>query len=196
MRHTHLSLLALLALAACGDGTTNDSASSSSAAATTEETSDRSLTPQGYGDMRIGMSANDLTALVGTSPNAQNTGDPEACMYFHPDQAPAGVLVMVEAGTLTRISLTDGADISSDRGIHVGDAAAKVKAAYGDTLLESPHKYVEAPAAYLTVWADGREAPYVSAPEARGIRYEIGADGKVTAIHAGGPAIQYVEGCS
>ena len=36
---------------------------------------------------------------------------------------------------------------------------------------------------------------YVSDEAARGITYEIGTDGKVQSIFAGGPAIQYVEGC-
>jgi hypothetical protein len=31
---------------------------------------------------------------------------------------------------------------------------------------------------------------------ARGIVYEIDGAGKVGAIHAGGPSIQYVEGCA
>jgi hypothetical protein len=31
---------------------------------------------------------------------------------------------------------------------------------------------------------------------ARGIVYEIDGTGKVGAIHAGGPSIQYVEGCA
>ena len=31
---------------------------------------------------------------------------------------------------------------------------------------------------------------------ARGLLYEVGGDGKVRAIRAGGPSIQYVEGCA
>ena len=36
------------------------------------------------------------------------------------------------------------------------------------------------------------EAP---AANARGIVYEVGLEGDVSQIHAGGPSIQYVEGC-
>ena len=36
----------------------------------------------------------------------------------------------------------------------------------------------------------------VQDPTARGIRYEIDGEGKVSIIHIGGPAIQLVEGCA
>ena len=46
---------------------------------------------------------------------------------------------------------------------------------------------MDAPAEHLTAWAS---------PGQRGVRYVVGQDGRVEEIHAGGPAIQYVEGCS
>jgi hypothetical protein len=45
------------------------------------------------------------------------------------------------------------------------------------------------------MWEGGRRPEDdVRDPAARG-RYEIGLDNKVETIHAGGPSIQYVEGC-
>lgn len=86
--------------------------------------------------------------------------------------------------------------MKTDRGLGPGDTAAEVKAAYGDAAVASPHKYEEAPAEYLTVWATGAEdEPYVRSPDARGVRYEVDGSGTVDLIHAGGPSIQYVEGC-
>ena len=69
--------------------------------------------------------------------------------------------------------------------------------AYGAGAVASPHEYVEKPAAYLDVWVvgSGGEA-FVTAPSARGIRYEIDEKTVVSPIHAGGPSIQYVEGCA
>ena len=55
-----------------------------------------------------------------------------------------------------------------------------------------PHKYAEAPSEYITVWST---TDHQSAA-ARGIKYEIGPDGRVQSIAGGGPSIQYVEGCA
>ena len=68
----------------------------------------------------------------------------------------------------------------------------------GASATAEPHKYVEG-AEYITVWTVGgptAAAPFVQDPNARGIRYETDVQGRVTAVHAGGPSIQNVEGCS
>jgi len=103
---------------------------------------------------------------------------------------PRGLLVMLEDGILTRISLSEGTGIRTASGIQVGDPAAAVIAAHGTEAVATPHKYQEAPARYFAVW---RTPP--PAPDARGIVYEIGGDDRVMHIHAGGPSIAYVEGC-
>ena len=54
------------------------------------------------------------------------------------------------------------------------------------------HKYQEAPAEYITVWSTADH----QSPAARGLKYEIGMDGRVQTIAAGGPSITYVEGCA
>lgn len=154
------------------------------------------LTVEGWGPLRVGMSRADIEAALGADPDPGAVGgpDPESCDQFRPKRAPEGVLVMVEDGRLARISLMRGADIATDRGLRLGDDAAKVRATYGGSILAAPHAYLSPEGGYLTAWARGGGAD-VRDPAARGIRYEIGADDRVTAIHAGGPAIQYVEGC-
>lgn len=147
------------------------------------------LTPAGLGDMRIGMSRAELIAAVGGSPAA--SADPQACEEFHPSGAPQGVLVMLEQGRLTRISLIRDATIKTGNGFGIGATAGEVKTTYGARATATPHKYVEPPAEYITAWTSG-----TGGPDSRGILYEIGKDGKVMAIRAGGAAIQYVEGCS
>jgi hypothetical protein len=158
------------------------------------------LTAEGFGALRIGMSRSDLVKALGEDGNPQAVGgpDPERCEEFRPARAPEGLLVMVEDGRLTRISLVEGAQVTTDRGLKVGDAAAAVRSAYGEALRAGPHKYEVAPAEYLTVWTKGgpRGAEYVESDAARGMSYEIGGKGAVRAIHAGGPSIQYVEGCA
>ena len=157
------------------------------------------LTPEGWGPLKIGMTLAEITAAAGADaePDAVGGADPAACDQFRPERAPAGLLVMVEQGRLTRISLIQGSPVRTDRNIGVGDGRDRVEAAYGAAAVASLHKYVEKPAGYLDVWAGGGGGDaFAPAPSARGIRYEIDAANRVSAIHAGGPAIQYVEGCS
>lgn len=154
------------------------------------------LTAEGWGPLRIGMTRADIEAALGADadPGAAGGPDPESCDQFRPRRAPQGMLVMVENGRLTRISLMRDADIATDRGLRLGDGAARVRAVYGGSLLAAPHAYLSPEGGYLTAWARGG-GDDVRDALARGIRYEIGADDRVAAIHAGGPAIQNVEGC-
>ncbi|WNO53828.1 hypothetical protein [Stakelama saccharophila] len=159
----------------------------------------RALTANGWGPLKIGMTKAEVTKALGgdADPGAANGPDPETCEQYRPERAPDGMMVMLEAGRLTRITLDSDSDIETARGIGVGDTAAAVRAAYGTALTASPHKYVEQPGEYLTLWINGAgDGAYVESPYARGIRFEIGKDGKVQSIHAGGPSIQYVEGCA
>lgn len=150
------------------------------------------LTAEGFGPLRIGMSrAQVVEALGGDSdPEAVGGPDPESCDEWRPARAPEGMLVMIEEGRLTRISLVDGSKVRTDRGLGLGAAAAAVRSAYGAELRAEPHKYEEAPAEYLVVWA--KDAPRDDrsevAPTARGIVYEVGGKGAVQAIMAGGLA--------
>jgi hypothetical protein len=143
--------------------------------------------------LRIGMTRAELVAAMGedANPDAVGGADPAQCDQFRPQRAPEGLLVMVEQGRLTRISLREPATIETEGGLSVGDSASAVTAHFGSRAVSGPHKYSAAPAGYITVWT---VAP--PAPEAKGIVYEIGTDGRVQHIHAGGPSIQYVEGCS
>ena len=150
------------------------------------------LTAEGWGPLRIGMALPDVVAAAGedADPEAVGGADPALCDEFRPSRAPEGMLVMIEGGRLTRVSLLSGSDVKTEEGFGVGDAASAIRAAYGTEAVVTPHKYVPAPAAYITVWRTDPEAA-----DARGIVYEVGADARVSHVHAGGPSIQYVEGC-
>ena len=150
------------------------------------------LTPEGWGPLRIGMSLEQVIAAAGEDANPRAVGgpDPESCDEFRPARAPAGLLVMIEDGYLTRISLGAGSAITTDRGFGIDARASEVASAYGTKALMSPHKYVDAPAVYITAWS---VAPPHPGP--RGVVYEVDAQGDVMRIHAGGASIAYVEGC-
>lgn len=170
------------------------SATGPAAAATTGV----NLTGEGWESLRIGMTRAEIVEALGEDANPDAVGgpDPESCDQFRPERAPGSMLLMVQNDRLTRISLTDPSGIMTDKGLRVGDTAERVKAAYGDQALVTPHKYQDAPAEYITVWSRGGGDGYVEDENARGIVYEIGSDGTVMAIHAGGSSIQYAEGCA
>lgn len=150
------------------------------------------LTAQGWGPLRIGMTRDEVAAAAGADANPGAVGgpDPEACDEFRPSRAPEGMIVMVEDGRLTRISLGAGSRVRTDRGIGVGDRVEAVRAAYGADVESSPHAYWPAPAAYLVVWTTPPPGP-----DARGVLYEVDAEGRVAHVRAGGPSIEHPEGC-
>ena len=152
----------------------------------------RLLTPDGWGPLRIGMSRSEVVAAAGQDANPEAVGGPrpEQCDEFRPGNAPDGVLVMLEEGVLTRISVSRHAGIETPAGFSVGDSGAGILAAYGALARVEPHPYWEPPARYVTVW---RAAS--SGSERRGIRYEIDSGDHIVHMRAGGPSIEYHEGC-
>lgn len=189
----------LLVLAACGPSGTPasppEAADPETALPEAEPPAPASvpLTADGWGPLRIGMTRAEVVAALGedADPNAAGGPDPAACDEFRPERAPAGVLVMVEDGVLTRVSLVDGAEIVTPEGLGIGDDAVAVVAAYGGAVDATPHEYLDPPAEYLTVWRAGD-----GGAGSRGLRYETDGEGRVTAVRGGGPSIQYVEGCA
>jgi hypothetical protein len=138
------------------------------------------------------MTRAEVVAAAGedANPNAVGGPEPDVCDEFRPERAPEGMRVMIERDRLTRITLSAGSSVTTERGFGVGDPAAPIREAYGADAAISPHKYMSAPAAYITVWMTAPDGP-----DARGLVYEIDTDGRVAHIHAGGSSIRYVEGC-
>lgn len=201
IRLTALASVAILALAACNappeqaPAASETPAPAEQPAAPAPAASSNVLTAEGFGPIRVGQTLAEVTTAWGAP--AQALTDENGCNVFHPARAPQGVLVMTEEGKVSRISLTRDATATTDKGLKLGATAAEVKAAYGAAAQASPHKYQSAPAEYIAVWSGGpRTESYVNDAAARGLVYEIGSDGKVMAIHGGGPSIQYVESCS
>lgn len=199
-RNRALAKLALVAvLAACG-AEVSESSARAGAADTNSDVNTQPpdatpsatlITPDGWGPLRIGMSRAEVVAAAGEDANPDAVGgpNPDECDEFRPTSAPDGVLVMIESGVLTRISVSRNRDIGTPEGLRIGDPASAVLDRYGSRARVEPHKYSEAPAKYITV---GRESP---ATDPRGIRYEIDTNDDVAHLRAGGPSIEYVEGC-
>jgi hypothetical protein len=187
---------AVLAVAACNSPEPAEPASAPAPVAPVAPSpaADNVLTANGFGPLRIGMTRAEVETALGADadPDAVGGPDPASCDIFHPTGAPEGLQVMVENGVLTSVWLVRASTVATDRGFKIGDAVAAVKTAYGPAAEVVPHKYVEAPAEYVTVWSGADH----SSAAARGIKYEIGQDGKVQSIAGGGPSIGYVEGCA
>ena len=142
------------------------------------------LTPEGLGRLTIGMpEAEAARRFALRIPKDDGIGGSE-CRLLSRNDWPS-VLVMSEQGRISRITLR-AAGVRTDRRLRVGSRESEVRRAYGAKLVVTGHKYEDAPAHYLTAW---------TVPGQSGIRYETDAKGLVRAIHAGGPSIEYVEGC-
>lgn len=196
------ALLAVLALAACAPSSNEPAPAEPAPAAETPAPSPAAapdvLTADGIGSLKIGMTKDEVVAAVGDTRTPDAAGIPDSdCSEFQPQRAPDGLWVMIEAGRLTRITIGEMSAVKTDKGLGLGDTAGAVKGAYGAEAKATPHKYQGSPAEYITVWTGGPRAEInVQDEAARGIVYEIDGTGKVGAIHAGGPSIQYVEGCA
>jgi hypothetical protein len=197
------AMIAALAFAACSPASNEPAPAAVTEPAPATETpapsaaSFDALTADGIGPLKIGMTKEEIIAAVGDTRTPNAAGIPGECIEFQPQRAPDGLWVMIEAGKLTRITIGELSAVKTDKGLGLGEPADAIKTAYGAEAKATPHKYQDAPAEYITWWKGGpRSEPYVQDEAARGIVYEIDGTGKVGAIHAGGPSIQYVEGCA
>ncbi|WP_426051505.1 hypothetical protein [Brevundimonas sp. SL161] len=203
MIRTLSATAAALLLAACSqpDATEPAAAPETPAATPPAAPAPNALTAGGYGPLVIGMTRAEVVTALGddSDPNSAGSAEPEVCDQWRPARAPEGVLVMIQDGVLTRISVSSPSTLKTDRGFGVGDTAAAIKAAYGPLAVAQPHKYSAPPAEDIFVWATGGPATagaFVQDAAARGVRYEINGEGRVQIVHVGGPDIQLVEGCS
>jgi hypothetical protein len=142
------------------------------------------ITPEGWGDLRIGMPAKEAIHRFGLKEPNRIPGE-DSCRQFDVPAEPQ-LDVMVIDGRVVRLSLYSRGPLKTDRGFTVGDRERDIRKAYGPRLKVEPHAYEEAPAHYLTFW---------TTPGKRGVRYETDMHGRVTSIHVGGPEIQFIEGC-
>ena len=184
-------LVALALLSACSgspDPTEEESAApqppsqTRSGASTAPEEAGKpaTLTLEGLGDLRIG-------SPVPSGSSFASSGTPmpgSDCRILSSPQVP-GAYVLVEGGTVRRITLHGDAEARLVEGIGVGSSEAEVRSAFPG-FVETPAKYVEAPAKELT---QPGEDPR--------LRFEIDSDGRVDSVHVGVmPQLGYVEGCS
>ncbi|WP_395328004.1 hypothetical protein WBP06_12250 [Novosphingobium sp. BL-8H] len=140
------------------------------------------LALEGLADLRIGE-----PVPAGSSWAERGAQASDACRTVTSPDYP-GVYAIVEQGKVRRITVGQRSEVKLVEGIGVGASEADVKKWFAGFRAE-PHKYEAAPAKYLT-------APNAKSGDPA-LRFEIGHDGKVSAIHVGTmPALAYVEGCA
>lgn len=141
------------------------------------------LTLEGLGGLRIG----DAVPAGGSWAERGAQIPDSNCRTISSPDFP-GVYAIVEEGKVRRVTVGERSDVKLIEGIGTGASEAEVRAAFPG-FRETPHKYVEAPAKYLTAPNAGSGDP--------ALRFEIGADRRVSLIHVGTePVLGYVEGCA
>jgi len=140
------------------------------------------LTLEGLGDLKIG-----APVPPGNSWAERGAQISETCRTVTSPDHP-GVHAIIEDGVVRRISVGERSDVKLIEGVGVGATEQEVRDAFPG-FREEPHKYVDAPAKYLT-------APNAESGDPA-LRFEIDQSGKVSLIHVGTvPVLRYVEGCA
>lgn len=144
----------------------------------------------GYGPLRIGMSLAEARRVSGQPLNAEalQPDEPGACSEQEYRTADGDTLhLMFEADKITRISASEEArHTRTAQNVGVGSTDAEVRTAYQNVIEQGAH-YGAPPAHNLVVW---------TVPDQSGLLFEVDEHGVVTAVHAGGPSILYMEGCA
>lgn len=173
--------LSVLALAACQQDPPAQGARDSSAPP---------LTVEGYGDMRIGMTLEDARRVSGQALDATPLDEETAgACVEQPYLAPDGdqLWLMFEGDKLVRVTAsTEAPRTRTAQNIGVGSTDAEIRTAFQDVIEQGAH-YNPPPAHNLIIW---------TVPERSGLLFEVDEQNVVTSVHAGGPQIQYMEGCA
>jgi hypothetical protein len=180
---------ALSLLLACGPGgdATPDSAAAiagqSATAAPPTASASWTMSEQGWGPIRAGMSVSDArTALGGELSEPTN----RECDHVRPPSGPSGVLLMIVSGRVARVEVSDST-VATAAGGRVGDTEARINQLYPGRIRTTPHKYTAGH--YLTVRAAGADSAN---------RLVFETDGERVTRYRGGrmPEVEWVEGCS
>jgi uncharacterized membrane protein len=140
------------------------------------------ISARGLGPVRIGMTPAAVAGVLGGP--LEPATDRGECVYRRSPTVPPGVLFMQVGDRMARIDVT-AFDVRTDRGVGVGDSESRVREAYGDAVVSSPHKYT-AGGHYLTVAPDADHRLVFETDGMWVTRYRVGRL----------PEVEWVEGCS
>jgi hypothetical protein len=141
----------------------------------------------GYGDLRLGMSAAQARAAWGGELDGQ-AGEAGGCYVLRPRWAKdnANFGLMFEGDKLVRYDVRTAKETAPGGG-KVGMDLAQLRTLYAGRVEEQPHKYVEGGKVLRIAGANAQAGVLV---------FEVDAAGKATAWRVGlPPQVDYVEGC-
>jgi hypothetical protein len=145
------------------------------------------VTDSGAGVLRIGMTRDQL-ALDLHSAVPRHTRADSGCAYLAVAGIPAGMRTMWVAATLARIDI-GAPKLPTDRGVSVGDKAAKVQQLYRGSVSSMPAKY-DPHGKYLII------KPAAGSDTTRRIVFETDSSTRITRYRVGRePEVEWVEGC-
>lgn len=145
----------------------------------------RTITPEGFGPLRIGMTVAEAREATGKPIGVDDPG--ADCKQMPLDQGSRAVVLMFVNGKLARLDVNDKS-VSTDKGARVGDSESRISELYGSQVTVKPHKYSNGH--YLVVTPSG-------AGES-GNRLVFETDGQMVTNYRTGsvPQVEWVEGCS
>jgi len=163
-------------------------AGSSTAQADSPVTADSSagewvVTPAGIGNIKAGMTLQEVK--VATSNGITIPATLDECAYIRPTNAPKGVSLMVEKGTVSRVDITQGT-VATTKGARIGDSEDRIKSLYPGQVKVMPHKYTDGHYLVVTPAGGGENRIVFETDGEKVLRYRSGRE----------PAVEYVEGCS
>ena len=211
-----LAIALALVTAACGGDDSSDTTTDTTAAATTTTTvapatttttiaptttssittlppnpnisSADKVTTARFGPIRIGMNPQEAIEAAGYALTV-NLID-SSCYYLETEPVLDNVGFMVSKGTVARIDVWAGSNVTTRSGAKIGMTEAEIISLFGDKIETSAHKYVTG-GKYLTF------VPVDEADKNFRVIFETDASGVVTSYRAGRlPEVGYVEGCA
>ena len=141
----------------------------------------------GLGPIRIGMNPQEANIAAGYGLELEFIDD--ACYYLTPEPVLSNVGFMVADGTIARVDIFAGSNITTRSGARIGMTKAQIIGLFGAKIQTSAHKYVTG-GEYLTF------VPVDEADKNFRVIFETDANGIVTSYRSGRlPEVGWIEGC-
>jgi hypothetical protein len=149
--------------------------------------SQSTLTLDGIGPVRVGMTTTQAEQAAGVPIPAADTSD-NGCGYTHP-QGIENLLFMVVGNQIARVDVVRDSPIRTTSGAGIGNTAAEIEAMYPGQIEVWPHKYVQGGHYLVHIPTDAGARNY-------GIVFETDENDIVTQLRSGKlPEVTWVEGC-
>lgn len=141
----------------------------------------------GLGPIRIGMNPQEANIAAGYGLELDFIDD--ACYYLSPEPVLSNVGFMVADGTIARVDIYAGSNITTRSGARIGMTKAQIIGLFGDKIKTSGHPYVTG-GEYLTF------VPVDEADKNFRVIFETDENGIVTSYRSGRlPEVGWIEGC-